>query len=88
MGMRDERKGTKMQGLGSFSAFLNESKKDCNSVLTIQDINTQYSYEDKIGGGGSREWDLLSCGQNDSTNGYNEHDAFKKCVGEKLGIVL
>jgi len=116
-----------MQGLGSFSQFLKESKKDCNNVSSIEDINTQYSYEDKIGGGGSKEWDLLSCGQDGSTNGYNElerfydehipsefkglafhqvamkalcecckelsskqrtHDAFKKCIGEKLGISI
>ena len=116
-----------MQGLGSFSSFLKESKKDCNGFMSIQDINAQYSYEDKIGGGLAQEWELLSCGQDGSTNGYNElqefydehipsefkglayqqitikalcecckelphqqrtHDAFKKCVGEKLGIVL
>ena len=46
-----------MQGLGSFSSFLKESKKDCNGFMSIQDINAQYSYEDKI------EWELLSCGQ-------------------------
>ena len=115
-----------MQGLGSFSSFLKESKKDCNNATTIKDINAQYSYEDKIGGGLAKEWELLSCGQDVSSNGYNElhrfydehipcefkglksqiaikalcecckelphqqrtHDAFKKCVGEKLGIVL
>jgi len=116
-----------MQGLGSFSEFLKEQKKDCNSVNTIQDINSQYTYEDTIGGGGSSEWDLLSCGQDGSTNGYNElqrfydehipdnlkglsfhqtamkalcecckelphesrtHDAFKKCVGEKLNLKI
>lgn len=116
-----------MQGLGSFTEFLKESKKDCSSVSSIKDINDQYSYEDKIGGGLAKEWDLLSCGQDGSTNGYNElqrfydehipsefkglayqqitikalcecckelphqqrtHEAFKKCVGEKLGIII
>lgn len=50
--------------------------KDCRSVKSIQDINYQYSYEDEIGGGGSREWQLLSCGQDGSTNGYNELKRF------------
>lgn len=116
-----------MQGLGSLREFLKESKKDCSSVSSIKDINAQYNYEDKLGGGGSMEWDLLSCGQDGSTNGYNElqrfydehipsefkglayqqitikalcecckelphqqrtHEAFKKCVGEKLGISI
>lgn len=49
-----------MQSLSTFSQFIKESKKDCNSANTIQDINSQYSYEDTIGGGGSREWGLLS----------------------------
>ena len=31
-----------MQGLGSFSEFLKEQKKDCNSANTIQNINSQY----------------------------------------------
>jgi len=114
-----------MQGLGSFSSFLKESKKDCNGFMFIQDINAQYSYEDKIGGGLAKEWEFLSCGQDGSSNSYNElhrfydtylashfkglvssqvaikalcecckelphqqrtHEAFKKCVGEKLGI--
>lgn len=114
-----------MEGLGSFSSFLKESKKDCSSVSSITDINDQYSYEDKIGGGLAKEWELLSCGQDGSSSGYNElqrfydtylvdkydglassqnakkalcecckelpheqrtHEAFKKCVGEKLGI--
>lgn len=35
-----------MQGLGK---YLNETK-DCNNASTIEDINSQYSYEDKIGG--------------------------------------
>lgn len=65
-----------MQGLGNFRDFLRESKKDCNSTTSIADINAQYSYEDKIGGGGSIEWDLLSCGQDGSTNGYNELQRF------------
>ncbi len=111
-----------MQGLGK---YLSE-KQDCNNAITIQDINAKYSYEDKIGGGLAKEWELLSCGQNGSTNGYNElqrfydehipsefkglksqiaikalcecckelpheqrtHDAFKKCVGEKLGMII
>ncbi len=105
-----------MQGLGK---YLTE-KQNCNDATTIQDINAQYSYEDKIGGGLAKEWDLLSCGQDGSTNGYNEHipsefkglafnqtaikalcecckelphqqrthDAFKKCVGEKLGMKI
>jgi hypothetical protein len=116
-----------MQGLGSFTEFLKESKKDCSSVSSIKDINDQYSYEDKIGGGLAKEWELLSCGQDGSTNGYNElgrfydehipsefkglassqvamkalcecckelphqqrtHEAFKKCVGEKLGMKI
>ena len=116
-----------MQGLAGFSQFLKESKKDCNNATTIKDINDQYSYEDKIGGGLAQEWDLLSCGQDGSTNGYNElqrfydehipnefkglafhslsikalcecckelphqqrtHEAFKKCVGEKLGMKI
>jgi hypothetical protein len=115
-----------MQGLGSFSEFLRESKKDCNNATTIEDINSQYSYEDIIGGGGSTEWVLISCGQDGSSSDYNElqrfydehipsefkglksqtaikalcecckelphesrtHDAFKKCVDEKLGIKL
>ena len=116
-----------MQGLGSFTEFLKESKKDCSSVSSIKDINAQYSYEDKIGGGLAKEWVLLSCGQDGSTNGYNElhrfydehipsefkglvsnqvaikalcecckelphqqrtHNAFKKCIGEKLGISI
>jgi len=110
-----------MQGLGK---YLTE-KQDCNNATTIQDINSQYSYEDKIGGGLAQEWGLLSCGQDGSNSGYNElqrfydtylanhfngliysqvaikalcecckelsskqrtHDAFKKCVGKKLGI--
>lgn len=65
-----------MQGLGSFTEFLKESKKDCSSVSSITDINDQYSYEDKIGGGLAKEWDLLSCGQDGSTNGYNELQRF------------
>jgi len=111
-----------MQSLGK---YLTE-KQNCNDATTIQDINAQYSYEDKIGGGLAKEWDLLSCGQDGSTNGYNElqrfydehipsefkglksqiaikalcecckelphqqrtHDAFKKCVGENLGIKI
>jgi hypothetical protein len=112
-----------MQGLGK---HLTE-KQDCNIATTIKDINAQYSYEDKIGGGLAKEWELLSCGQDGSTNGYNElerfydtylashfkglassqiamkalcecckelphqqraHDAFKKCVGEKLGMKI
>lgn len=115
-----------MQGLAGFSQFLKESKKDCNNATTIQDINAQYSYEDKIGGGLAKEWELLSCGQDGSTNGYNElerfydehipsafkglksqiaikalcecckelphqqrtHEAFKKCVGDKLGMKI
>ena len=115
-----------MQGLAGFSQFLKESKKDCNNATTIKDINAQYSYEDKIGGGLAKEWELLSCGQDGSSNGYNElhrfydehipsefkglksqiaikalcecckelphqqrtHEAFKKCVGEKLGISI
>ena len=40
-----------MQGLGSLREFLKESKKDCSSVSSIKDINAQYSYEEKIGGG-------------------------------------
>ncbi|PLY14355.1 MAG: hypothetical protein C0628_04340 [Sulfurimonas sp.] len=36
-----------MQGLGK---HLTE-EQDCNDATTIQDINAQYSYEDKIGGG-------------------------------------
>ena len=116
-----------MQGFGSFREFLKESKKDCSSVSSITDINDQYNYEDKIGGGFAKEWELLSCGQDVSSNGYNElerfydehipsefkglayqqitikalcecckelphqqrtHEAFKKCVGEKLGIII
>ncbi len=65
-----------MQGLGSFSSFLKESKKDCNGFMSIQDINAQYSYEDKIGGGLAKEWELLSCGQDVSSNGYNELHRF------------
>jgi hypothetical protein len=65
-----------MQVLGSSSQFLKESKKDCNSVSSIKDINDQYSYEDKIGGGLAKEWDLLSCGQDGSSNGYNELHRF------------
>ena len=61
-----------MQGLGK---YLSE-KQECNDVNSIQDINTQYSYEDKIGGGLAKEWELLSCGQNGSTNGYNELQRF------------
>ncbi len=110
-----------MQGLGK---YLTE-QQDCNNATTIKDINVQYSYEDKIGGGLAKEWELLSCGQDGSTNGYNAlqrfydehspaafkgwassqiamkalcecckelphqqrtHNAFKKCVGDKLGI--
>lgn len=61
-----------MQGLGK---YLTE-KQDCNNTTTIQDINAQYSYEDKIGGGLAQEWELLSCGQDGSTNGYNELQRF------------
>lgn len=68
----DEMNKNKMQGLKTFSQLIKEQKKDCNSINTIQDINSQYSYEDTIGGGGLKE----------------THEAFKKCVGEKLGIVL
>lgn len=64
-----------MQGLGNLD-FIIESKKDCNSVKTIQDINSQYNYEDNIGGGLAKEWDLLSCGQDGSTNRYNELQRF------------
>ena len=42
----------------------------------IKDINAQYSYEDKIGGGGTLEWSLLSCGQDGLTNDYNELERF------------
>jgi len=59
-----------MQGLGSFSQFIKESKKDCNNVNNIQDINAQYSYEDKFGRG-LLDGSLVSCGQ-DGSNGYNE----------------
>jgi len=65
-------KGTKMQGLGK---YLSE-KQECNDVNSIQDINAQYSYEDKIGGGLAKEWDLLSCGQDSSNSGYNELQRF------------
>ena len=64
-----------MQGLGNLD-FLKEEKKDCNNATSIQNINAQYSYEDNIGGGGSKEWDLLSCGQDGSSNGYNELQRF------------
>lgn len=112
-----------MQGLGK---YLTE-QQDCNNATTIKDINAQYSYEDKIGGGLAKEWEMLSCGQDGLSSGYNElhrfydehipsefkglayqqitikalcecckelphqqrtHDAFKKCVGEKLGIKI
>jgi hypothetical protein len=65
-----------MQGLGNFRDFLRESKQDCNITTTIADINAQYSYEDKIGVGDSLEWDLLSCGQDGLTNGYNKLKRF------------
>ena len=65
-----------MQGLGSFTDFIKESKKDCNSVKSIKDINDQYIYEDKKGGGASLEWDLISCGSDGFTNGYNELQRF------------
>ena len=58
-----------------FRDFLNENK-DCSKVSSIQDINDQYSYEDKKGLGGSLEWDLLSCGQDGTSNGYNELQRF------------
>lgn len=45
-----------MQSLRTFSNLLQEQNKDCNSVNTIQDINSQYTYEYTIGGG-LREWD-------------------------------
>ena len=61
-----------MQGLGK---YLSE-KQDCNNATSIQDINAQYSYEDKIGGGLAKEWELLSCGKDGSTNGYNELQRF------------
>jgi hypothetical protein len=112
--------------MSTFKDFLNETK-DCNKVSSIQEINDQYNYKDKIGLGGSLEWDLISCGQDGSSSGYNElqrfydehmpdnykglsfhhaamkalckcckelphekrtHEAFKKCVGKKLGIEI
>lgn len=48
----------------------------CAGVNTIKDINDKFDYEDKRGGGGTREWDLISCGQDGSTNGYNELEHF------------
>jgi len=116
-----------MQGLGSLTDFIEASIKDCNSINKIQDINTQYNYKDKSSGGDSREWNLISCGQDGSNNSYNElqrfydehipdkfkglafhqtaikalceccrelphekrtHEAFKKCLGDKLGIII
>ncbi len=43
---------------------------------SVQDINDQFGYEDKQGGGGSKEWDLISCGQDGSESGYNELERF------------
>jgi hypothetical protein len=65
-----------MQSLGSFSEFLKEQKNDCKGVNIIKDINEQFDYEDREGGGGSHEWDLISCGQDGSSNGYNELERF------------
>jgi hypothetical protein len=57
-----------------FSDFIKEDK--CQGILNIQAINDHFNYEDKKGGGGSAEWDLLSCGQDGSYNGYNELQRF------------
>lgn len=81
-----------MQGLGSFTEFLKESKKDCSSVSSITDINDQYSYEDKIGGGLAKEWELFSCGQDGSSNElhrfYDEHipSEFKGLAYQQITI--
>jgi len=61
-----------MQGLGNLDVLT----KNCTNLMSIKDINVQYSYEDKIGGGNTLEWQLLSCGQDGSTNGYNELERF------------
>jgi hypothetical protein len=63
-----------MQGLGK---YLSE-KTNCNNITTIQDINSQYTYEDTIVGGGSKEWELLSCGQDGLSNGYNKNRYVKR----------
>lgn len=61
-----------MQGLGK---YLNETK-DCSNTTTIEDINSQYSYEDKVGRGLS-DGNLMSCGQDSSSSGYNELQRFE-----------
>lgn len=63
----------KRVGMKRFEEFQNEP---CDDVYSINDINDKFDYEDKHGGGGSREWDLLSCGQDCSSNGYNELERF------------
>jgi len=60
-----------MQGLGK---YLSE-KQECNDVNSIQDINFQYSYEDKFGRG-LFDRGLVSCGQYGSSSGYNELERF------------
>ena len=75
-----------MQGLGSFSQFIKESTKYCDSANTIKDINAQYSYEDKFGRG-LLDGSLVSCGQ-DGSNGYNELQRFydEHIPGEFKGL--
>jgi len=60
----------------SLKEYINKLSKNCNSIHSIQDINNMYNYEDKIGGGNSLEWDLLSCGQDGSKSGYNELERY------------
>lgn len=64
-----------MQGLGSFKDFIKESKEDCNNTTTIEDINSQYNYEDKFSRG-LLDRDLMSCGQDGSSSDYNELQRF------------
>ena len=61
--------------MSGLSDFINE-QKDYNKVNGIQDLNYQYSYEDKKGLGGSLECALLSCGQYRSRDEYNELKRF------------
>lgn len=67
-----------MQGLGKIKNFTNESKKDCENITSIEEINAQYDYEDSKGlaTSGYLDWSLISCGQDGSVSGYNELQRF------------
>ena len=56
--------------------YINKLSKNCDVIQSIQNINDMYNYEDNISGGSTLEWDLISCGQDGSENGYNELQRF------------